>query len=93
MVYSVIIHVFCIFYSEFLIELTDSFDWASYLMEGIEYPTYSDSDEVNITVYGHSPHFSYNICLCAKMSRFASTMNQKWHILFRSMLYITSKFI
>ena len=27
-------------------ELSDSFDWASYLMEGIEYPTYSDSDEV-----------------------------------------------
>ena len=34
-------------------ELSDSFDWASYLMEGIEYPTYSDSDEVNNTVYGH----------------------------------------
>lgn len=75
------------FYSEFLIELTDSFDWASYLMEGIEYPTYSDSDEVKITVYGHSPHFSHVLCLCAKMSRFASTMNQKWHILFKSMLY------
>ena len=30
-------------------------------MEGIEYPTYSDSDEVKITVYGHSPHFSHNI--------------------------------
>ena len=29
-----------------LSELSDSFDWASYLMEGIEYPTYSDSDEV-----------------------------------------------
>ena len=27
-------------------ELSDSFDWASYLMEGIEYPTYSDTDEV-----------------------------------------------
>ena len=29
-------------------ELSDSFDWASYLMEGIEYPTYSDSDEVKL---------------------------------------------
>ena len=29
-------------------ELSDSFDWASYLMEGIEYPTYSDSDEVRL---------------------------------------------
>ena len=27
-------------------ELSDSFDWASYLMEGIEYPRYSDTDEV-----------------------------------------------
>ena len=27
-------------------EVSDSFDWASYLMEGIEYPSYSDTDEV-----------------------------------------------
>lgn len=36
-------------------ELGDGFDWASYLMEGIEYPSYSDTEsEVHVLVRVHN---------------------------------------
>lgn len=44
-------------------ELSDSFDWASYLMEGIEYPTYSDTDEVRFNKEGGNTGILQNRCL------------------------------